>query len=61
MFWMFILLVILGLTFVKLGSYSVWITVFAFGLKLFTLIFIIILCIFIWNKFLKPYFNDNRG
>ena len=56
MIWAFILLVALGFTFIKIGSYSVWVYVLSLGLKLFTGLFLIISGIFIWNKFLKPIF-----
>lgn len=57
MIWAFILLVALGFTFIKIGSYSVWIYVLSLGIKLFTVFFLIISGIFIWNKFIKPIFG----
>jgi len=56
MIWAFILLVALGFTFIKIGSYSVWVYILSLGLKLFTGLFLIISGIFIWSKFLKPIF-----
>jgi hypothetical protein len=61
MIWAFILLVALGFTFIKIGSYSVWVYVLSFGLKLFTGLFLIISGIFIWNKFLKPIFVNKSA
>ncbi len=61
MIWAFILLVALGFTFIKIGSYSVWVYVLSLGLKLFTGLFLIISGIFIWNKFLKPIFLKRKS
>jgi len=44
MFWGFLILSALGLTFVKLGSYSVWMAVFATGFKM--ALFVIALLVF---------------
>ncbi len=38
MFWAFILLVILGVVFAKLGAYSVWVVIFSSALKLVTVV-----------------------
>ncbi|RDH82480.1 MAG: hypothetical protein DIZ80_09320 [endosymbiont of Galathealinum brachiosum] len=54
MIWAFLLLIILGFTFVKIGTYSVWVTVLSFGIKLFTGFFLIILGIYLWKTLLSP-------
>ena len=61
MIWAFTLLVALGFTFIKIGSYSVWVYILSFGLKLFTGLFLIIFGIFIWNRFLVPILQKRKG
>ena len=61
MIWIFILLVALGLTFVKIGAFSVWVKVLSLGLKLLTVFFFIFLGIFFWNKFQKKYPEKQGG
>jgi hypothetical protein len=50
MFWAFILFVILGVVFVKLGAYSVWVIIFSGALKFLV---IVIFCTFVWLFFRK--------
>jgi hypothetical protein len=50
MFWAFILLVILGVVFVKLGAYSVWVVILSGALKLGA---IFTFCVFVWLFFRK--------
>ncbi len=58
MFWGFLILVALGLMFVKLGSYSVWIAVFATGLKMALIVIAVVAVLLIWNRFFK---KGNKG
>ena len=53
MFWVFILAIILGLILVKLGAYSILVSVLSIGLKLAVLLIAGFVVISIWNKFYK--------
>jgi len=53
MFWGFLILSALGLTFVKLGSYSVWMVVFATGLKMALIVIAVLAALLIWSKYSK--------
>ncbi len=48
MFWIFILLVGLSVVFIKLGAYSVMVTMLSGGLKL---VVVLALCAFVWLFF----------
>jgi len=50
MFWGFILIISLGLILVKLGTYSVWVTVLGLGLKLAILLIVGLFAVFAWDK-----------
>lgn len=51
MFWIFILLTALAFLFIKLGSVSVWITVFSVGLKLALLVIAGLTIALIWKSY----------
>ncbi len=51
MIWGFILVVALGLSFIKLGSYSVLVTLLSFGLKIAVLLIVVLLVGFVWRKY----------
>jgi len=53
MFWGFLLLSALGLTFVKLGSYSVWVVIFSTMLKMALIVIAILVAFLIWTKVIK--------
>jgi len=53
MFWGFLILSALGLTFVKLGSYSVWMVVFITGLKMALIVIAVLAALLIWSKYSK--------
>jgi len=53
MFWGFLLLSALSLTFVKLGSYSVWVVVFSTALKMALVVISILVALLIWTKIIK--------
>jgi len=53
MIWAFLLLSALGLTFVKLGSYSVWVVVFATMLKIALIVIAVLVALLIWTKVIK--------
>jgi len=53
MFWVFLLLSALGLTFVKLGSYSVWVVVFSTMLKMALVVIAVLVALLIWTKVIK--------
>lgn len=53
MFWGFLILSALGLTFVKLGSYSVWMVVFSTGLKMALIVIAVLAALLIWSKYSK--------
>ncbi len=53
MFWGFLILSALGLTFVKLGSYSVWVVVFSTALKMALVVISILVALLIWTKVIK--------
>jgi len=53
MFWGFLLLSALGLTFVKLGSYSVWVVVFSTALKMALVVIAVLVALLIWTKIIK--------
>ena len=53
MFWGFLILSALGLTFVKLGSYSVWVVVFSTALKMALAVISILIAMLIWTKVIK--------
>lgn len=50
MFWTFILIAALGLVFVKLGAYSVWVTILASGLKLALFVIACLGIALLWRK-----------
>jgi len=50
MFWTFILIAALGLVFVKLGAYSVWVTILTSGLKLALFVIACIGIALLWRK-----------
>jgi hypothetical protein len=52
MFWAFILLVILGVVFAKLGAYSVWVIILSGALKF---VVAVIFCTFVWLFFRKKF------
>lgn len=51
MFWIFILVVGTSAAFIRLGSLSVWTSVFTFGLKLAFLVITLITVTIIWKHF----------
>jgi hypothetical protein len=53
MFWIFILVAVLALMFVKLGVYSVWVTVLSAGLKLAVLVIAFLLIALAWRKYFR--------
>jgi len=53
MFWGFLILSALGLTFVKLGSYSVWVVVFSTALKMALVVIAVLAALLIWTKIIK--------
>lgn len=53
MIWIFLLVVLLGALLLKMGAYSVWITVFSVGLKLMFFAFFAIGIIFSVRWFVK--------
>ncbi|NOU15577.1 MAG: hypothetical protein HOO92_16715 [Methylococcaceae bacterium] len=57
MFWTFIIFAIFALMFVKLGAYSVWMAIFAGGLKVAALV---IICLVIWQVFQKLFHKSSR-
>jgi len=54
MFWAFILLVILGVVFAKLGAYSVWVIILSGALKF---IAVVIFCTFVWLFIRKKFYT----
>lgn len=50
MFWTFVLIAALGLVFVKLGAYSVWVSILASGLKLALFVIICLGIALLWRK-----------
>jgi len=53
MIWAFLLLSALGMTFVKLGSYSVWVVVFSTMLKVALGVIAVLIALLIWTKVIK--------
>jgi len=53
MFWGFLILSALGLTFVKLGSYSIWVVVFSTALKMALVVIAVLAALLIWTKVIK--------
>lgn len=52
MFWVFILVAALGLGLIKLGTYSVWVTVLYGGLQLALLVIVGLTIALIWRRVL---------
>ena len=52
MFWVFILVAALGLVLIKLGTYSVWVTVLYGGLQLALLVIVGLTIGLIWRRVL---------
>jgi len=52
MFWIFLIAVGVVLTFTTLGAFSVWLKVFAIGLKVAMLVISVLTLAFIWKHFL---------
>lgn len=53
MFWVFLILSALGLTFVKLGSYSVWVVVFSTVLKIALIVITSLIVLLMWTKVIR--------
>ena len=51
MFWIFLLVAGTSAVFVRLGSVSVWASVFSFGLKLALLVIALMIIVFFWIHF----------
>jgi len=53
MFWLFLIVLAFILVFIKLGMYSVWVSVLVISLKLACAVIIALCVIFCWRKFSK--------
>jgi hypothetical protein len=53
MFWIVILIAGLVLSFVKLGMYSVWVTVLVGGLKVAAVAILCLVVLLVWKRILK--------
>jgi len=53
MFWVFLILSALGLTLVKLGSYSVWVVVFSTALKIALIVITSLIVLLMWTKVIR--------
>lgn len=53
MFWMFVLVAVLAVVFIKLGMYSVWITVLSTALHLAVVIIAGLTIALIWRQFFR--------
>ena len=51
MFWLSLLAVSLAIVLIKLGAYSVWMSVLTFGLQAALLVVAVLAAVLIWKKF----------